>query len=78
MEINNLRAQIDELKQRLAAETGRARALTTELEQVRGDAERARELEMARREEVAELRGQLQILQQQNAELLKRLPSARP
>jgi DNA gyrase/topoisomerase IV subunit A len=73
---NELRTQIDELKQSLAAEVSRVGALTKELEQVRGDAERAREQEVARREDAATLRGQLQVLQQQNAELLKRLPSA--
>ncbi len=72
----DLRAQIDELKQSLAAEASSARALAKDLEQLRSATARAREQEIVWREEIAGLRGQLNTLQEQNAQLLKRLPAA--
>lgn len=72
---SQLRAQVDELKQSLAAESSSARALGKDLEHLRSVTEQAREQEIVRREEIAGLRGQLNTLQEQNTQLLKRLPS---
>ena len=73
---NALEAQIGELKQALAAEKASSKVLSKDLDQASDAAATAREQGVKAREELAELRGRLQTLQEQNAELLKRLPTA--
>jgi chromosome segregation ATPase len=71
-----LQTQLGELKQTLAAEKASSKVLSKDLDQARDAAATAREQGIKAREELAELRGRLQTLQEQNAELLKRLPTA--
>ena len=71
-----LQTQLGEIKQALAAEKAAGKVLSKDLDQARDAAGNAREQGIKAREELAEMRGKLQTLQQQNAELLKRLPMA--
>ncbi len=71
-----MQAQIGELKQALAAEKAASKVIGEALDQARDAAATARAQGIKVREELAEMRGKLQTLQQQNAELLKRLPTA--
>jgi chromosome segregation ATPase len=73
---NAMQAQLGELKQTLAAEKASSKVLSKDLDQARDAAATAREQGIKAREELAALRGRLQTLQEQNAELLKRLPTA--
>lgn len=73
---NALQAQIGELKQALAAEKAASKVLGRDLDQARDAAATAREQGIKAREELAEMRGRLQTLQEQNAALLGRLPKA--
>jgi chromosome segregation ATPase len=73
---NALQAQLGELKQALAAEKAASKVLGRDLDQARDAAATAREQGIKAREELAEMRGKLQTLQQQNAALLGRLPTA--
>ena len=71
-----MQAQIGELKQALAAEKASSSMLGRDLDQAREAAATARQQDIQAREDLAELRGSLKTLQEQNAELLKRLPTA--
>ena len=51
--------------------------LSRDLDQAREAAATARQQGIKAREDLAELRGSLKTLQEQNAELLKRLPATR-
>jgi chromosome segregation ATPase len=72
-----LQAQIGELKQTLAAEKASSTMLGRDLDQAREAASAASQQGIKAREDLAELRGSLKTLQEQNAELLKRLPATR-
>ncbi|MDA8381565.1 MAG: DNA-binding protein [Betaproteobacteria bacterium] len=73
---NAMQAQIGELKQALAAEKAASKVLSRDLDQARDAAATARDQGIKAREELAEMRGRLQTLQEQNAALLGRLPKA--
>ncbi len=70
-----LRAQIGELQQALSAEKASSTMLSRDLDQAREAAATARQQGAEAREDLAEMRGSLKTLQEQNAELLKRLPT---
>ena len=72
----SLRKQLDELKQSLSAESASNTILTRDIEQLRNAAELAHQRELAAREELAEMRGRLQLLEEQNAQMLARLSAA--
>lgn len=73
-----LRSEIGELKQSLAAETASSQLRGKDIEQLRSSADLAHQREVAAREELAEMRGRVRSLQEHHAELLTRLPAARP
>lgn len=72
----SLRKQLDELKQSLSAESASNTILTRDIEQLRNAAELAHQRELAAREELAEMRGRLKLLEEQNAQMLARLSAA--
>lgn len=67
-----LRAEVDGLKQAMAAASASNEILNNDVEQLRRASELAHQRELAAREELAEMRGRVQLLQEQNAELLAR------